>query len=64
MSAGLVVRWRCSAKRRLGDRGSREEELRGGPVLHPKVFDKCNQEKEGDLERMECILMLLGGQET
>ena len=35
--------------------------IRGGPVLHSRVLDRWQREKEGDLERMDGIFVLLGG---
>ena len=61
MSAGLVVRWRGQTERRLSEKGSREEGIRGGPILHLEVFDMCLMGKEGDLGEMASMAELKGG---
>ena len=61
VSGGVAVVRRCQRQKRSRGIRSREEELRGGPGLHPQVFYKCESKKEGDLEEMAAMVELLGG---
>ena len=61
VSGGVAVVRRCQRQKISREIRSREEELRGGPVLHSQVFDMCWSKKEGDLERVTDMAVLLGG---